>query len=108
MSNIIIHNLIYPSINLEGDLTPDDIFNLDDFWKRGDIIAEHFSQQNDGSFHFLIEIQGESYGFKFTPKIGSEIEFLCQLFGDGRTVSLDIYRRRLDGFLMPRVRGVSV
>jgi hypothetical protein len=107
MNNIIIPNLIYPSVNQENKPTPSEVFNLDDFWKRGEHIAGCFSQQDDGSFHFLLNVKGEKYGFEFTPAIGSELEFICQLCDSSNTVSLDVYRRRLDGFLMPRVRGVS-
>lgn len=102
-----ISNLLYADVNHNDKETPKEIFNLHSFWKIGEHRAYRFTQQDDGFFHCLIAINDEFYGFVFKPERGSVLEFQCLLCADGKSVNLSVYRRRVDGVLMPRVRGVA-
>jgi len=102
-----IPNLLYPSVNHENKPTPVEIFNLDDFWKHGEQRAYRFTPKDDGAYHCLIVVGNEFYGFEFTPNAGSLLEFDCQHCADGGSVTLTVYRRRFNGVLVPRVRGVA-
>ncbi|MCL4556532.1 MAG: hypothetical protein M1572_06570 [Gammaproteobacteria bacterium] len=102
----IIENLIYPSANHVGKLTDSTVFNLGTWW-HGDHIARRFTRKPDGVFHFLLLIDGEICGFEFKPEQGSDLAWWCDYFADSGKVKLDVRRRRLNGVLMPRVRGIE-
>jgi hypothetical protein len=102
-----IPNLIYADVNHNNKETPKEIFNLDDFWKIGEHRAYRFKPVDDGFFHCLIAINDEFYGFKFKPERSSVLEFECLNHEEGKSVTLSIFRRRLNGVLMPRVRGFA-